>query len=350
MTKTLNLLADKIIGADQALDVSETVSKVIHQKNVPGAIIAGINYPKKLYIKGCSGVRIYGKDDAIGFDDHFHIGSCTKSITALLFAILVEQGNFKWEAKAFSEEGATIEDLLCHTGGAPEKIIGTPLWDKIRQTKSNSVDQRKIIFENLKQSLFPSAFKYSNTGYAVVGHLIEKTIDRSFEELVYDLIFEKLGMYSFGFGPPARHDTNQPWGHLAQTNPLPIKPDEHGDNSAGLNPAGGLHSSTEDLLRYSCLHLEAEMENPILISPLTFKRIHSPHGSKDYGYGWKILERDWSGGRALHCSGSNSTFFTIIWIAPIKQIACVASCNLGGSVAFQCCDTIIVEILRNHLL
>jgi CubicO group peptidase (beta-lactamase class C family) len=79
----------------------------------------------------CLGERRLGSGVAVTINDLWHIGSCTKSMTATLIARLVEQGYLEWDAPIapiFAEQGAvvnagfnriTLRHLLAHQAGMP---------------------------------------------------------------------------------------------------------------------------------------------------------------------------------------------------------------------------------------
>ena len=91
-------------------------------------------------------------------NDVFHIGSCTKSMTATLTAMLIEEGKLRWDttiAEVFPElkgkmdqqyEAVTVEQLLKHRGGVP----GAPppaAWKRAWEEKGTPTQQRREFIE-----------------------------------------------------------------------------------------------------------------------------------------------------------------------------------------------------------
>jgi hypothetical protein len=135
-------------------------------------------------------------------DDKWHIGSCTKSMTAALGAMLVEDGTLRWDmtlAEVFPEMEAdmqagwrdvTLEQLLAHHGGAPGDLDADGLWGRLWQRVDQPPrTQREYLTRELLTKHKPVAppgtkYIYSNAGYAIIGHAIEEALDRPWEDLL----------------------------------------------------------------------------------------------------------------------------------------------------------------------
>src|SRR5258707_483984 len=77
-------------------DVGPLLQRVLATRDVPslaGAIVSG----GRLEAQGAVGVRVRGRDEKVTVDDRWHLGSCTKSMTATLVAMLVEDGKLSFE-------------------------------------------------------------------------------------------------------------------------------------------------------------------------------------------------------------------------------------------------------------
>ena len=177
------------------------------------------------------GVRAIGSDSKVTTQDEWHLGSITKSMTATLAAILVDEGRVAWTERleeAFPAEAAsmdpawrqvTLEQLLGHRGGAPDQasLDATGLGHLIRRGSESLRDQRRQILREFtrRPPAFPpgTRFAYSNTGYILAGAWLEERMNQPWEQLITERLFRPLGMTSAGFGPPDSHgDHGQPWG------------------------------------------------------------------------------------------------------------------------------------------
>jgi CubicO group peptidase (beta-lactamase class C family) len=129
-------------------------------------------------------------------DASFELGSITKQFTAVAIMQLVEKGQIKlddpinkhltFDAKA---DTITIRQLLNHTSGIKEVPLRNFIQEKYpRDTILRLLEKQQLDFKPGTQMM------YSNTGYKILGLLIEKVTKQSYEEYIVRNIFEKAGM------------------------------------------------------------------------------------------------------------------------------------------------------------
>ena len=168
-----------------------------------------------------------------------------------------------------------------------------------------------------------------------------------------EMLFEPLGMKSAGFGAPATPgEVDQPWGHTKDllTGLEPVAPGPRGDNPAAIGPAGTVHCSVPDLVRYVAFHLTGEEGESDLLKAESFKKLHTSAGD-EYALGWVVLERKWAGGRALMHNGSNTMFYVVVWMAPDRKSAVITATNVGGpNAAFAGCNEAAEKLIKKFLL
>ncbi len=147
-------------------------------------------------------------------------------------------------------------------------------------------------------------------------------------------------MTSAGFGPPGtRGKLDQPWGHSAKGEPSQT------DNAPALGPAGTVHVSFHDWAKFGSLHLRGAQGKAKLLKASTFRTLHTPPGGSDYAGGWFVASRPWAGGRALMHSGSNTTWYCTIWLAPLRDFGVLVATNMGGDAASKACDEAISALI-----
>ena len=308
------------------------------------------------------GVRKSGDPTPVTINDQFHIGSCTKSMTATLAAMFIEEGKLRWDttiAEIFPElkgkmdkqyETVTVEQLLTQRGGVPGEPPAAA-WLRAWQQKGTPTEQRyEFIAAVLAQP--PAAvpgtkFIYSNQGYTIVGVMLEKITGKSWEDLITEKLFRPLHMDSAGFGPPGTiGKVDQPWGH---TRKLFIALPTQDDNPPAIAPAGVVHCSLDDLARYTIIHLQGEQFGGLLKSE-TFRKLHSPSGGGDYACGWVVAKRGWAGGNALWHNGSNGMWYVVMWLAPEKDFSVIAATNIAGPDAEKGCDEVVGAMIKKWLV
>lgn len=355
----------------------------IRVKNHVPALAAAVVRCGQIVASGAVGFRKEGSPEKVTVKDKWHIGSCTKSMTAALAAMMVDEGEWRWDMKVtemFPEladkitpewRSATLREFLTQYSGAGNEdsfdagILGRGKKPPLEQ---RTAFVREFLVEHGPTTKPGTVWKYDNANYIVVGHAIELKVKRSWEDVIGERVFKPMGMDSAGFGPPARgRAIDQPWGHViaegGKVEPMP--PDAAGDsgiwvpelqqkaiadNPAALAPAGMVHCSIGDLAKYAAWQLRGARGEGTLLKAATFKKLHARF-KKDgnYACGWNVENRDWAGGDALFHGGSNGTFMTAIWLAPRKDFAVVACANLGGTGAHAAVDEAVDALIREYL-
>ncbi|HEV7279087.1 MAG TPA: serine hydrolase domain-containing protein [Pirellulaceae bacterium] len=329
-------------------DLSEIVAEKLRATKVPAAAMAVLQRGE-LRGAGVAGVRKRGADVLATIDDKFHLGSCTKAMTATLVGKYVERGDLDWTttvAELFPKfeihqgyRDVTVRRLLAHVGGVPSDID-----DELRNRlfRDRELSPRKGREALVRATLAappresPASFEYSNTGYTIVGSALERRQNADWEELLRREVFQPLGMTSAGFGAPATKDqVDQPWGHR----PDPVPPHPFGDNPPAIGPGGTVHASVRDWAKFVRLHLNGQPEG--IVSDETLATLHEPvDGAQGYALGWFSLERSWSRGRVLTHNGTNTMNFAVAWLAPKEGFGVVVACNAGGAEAEELCDAL----------
>ncbi len=347
------------LAARESLD-DRLAAILAGEAQVPGIAAAAV-MDGEIVAAGVAGIRKAGSPEKVEPGDLFHIGSCTKSMTACLASILVKDGKIRWEsttAELFPNlkihenfRGATLRQLLSNTGGAPDDVPGE-LWARLWEARGPETKQRSILVRDIlaEAPAYPpgGGYAYSNAGFSIAGAMLEKAAGKPFDELLTARLFKPLGMDSAGFGAPATPGkVDQPYGHHIHEGKLvSMDPQPAGDNPPAITPAGRVHCSILDLAKYARFHLRG-----LKGAPLTDEEIRRLHErvepAEDYALGWVRAERPWAGGTALTHSGSNTMFYAVIWLAPERDFAAVAACNSGEGA--KACDAAVAMMIGRYL-
>ena len=356
LPKAFSASTDSSTNADTA-QMLETIRKKYH---FPGLAVVVVK-DGEICDRAAVGVRKLDDPTLITTNDTFHIGSCTKSMTATLAAIFIEEGKLHWDTTivdVFPEfkgkidkqyETVTIEQLLTHRGGVPGEPPSAA-WKHAREQQGTPIEQRLEFIEAVLQKppAAPPGKKtiYSNQGYATVGAMLEKLAGKPWETLITERLFKPLHMDSAGFGPPGTPgQVDQPWGHVRQgLTTVSVQ----GDNPPAIAPAGRVHCSLDDLARYAIAHMEGERKGRLL-KPETFRKLHTPPAGDDYACGWICVNRSWAGGRALMHNGSNTMWYVVMWLAPEKDFSVIAATNTGVGDTLKGCDDVAAAMIDKWL-
>jgi CubicO group peptidase (beta-lactamase class C family) len=343
---------------------AETVKalEVLRQKHALPALAVVVVKDGKICDRAATGVRKSGEPARVTTNDLFHIGSCTKSMTATLAAMFIEEGKLRWDttlADAFPElkgkmnaqyESVTIEQLLTHRGGCPSQPPRAA-WKRAWE-KEGTATQQRFEFITSVLSAPPEAtpgtkFIYSNQGYAVVGSILEKRAGKPWETLLTEKLFQPLGLKSAGFGAPGTIGAiDQPWGHTRDAVRLKAL---QADNPPAIGPGGTVHCSLDDLARYTMVHLRRGDGELGLLKPETFRKLHTPPDGQEYACGWISVKRGWAAGKALMHNGSNTMWYLVMWLAPERNFSVIAATNIAGPAAEKGCDEVASAMIKKWL-
>ncbi len=345
-------------------DVSKLLEAVRESHDIP-ALSAAVMDEGELVAIGATGLRNSTVPIPVALDDKWQLASCTKSMTASVAAMLVEEGKLRWEvtiAEMFPELGddvepgwreATLEQLLVHRGGAPHDPP-PGLWKLVLARKGTPMEQRATFVRGLlarDPAVLPGThWIYSDSGYAIAGAMMERAGGESWEDLLRHRLFEPLELKTAGFGTPATiGKLDGPWGHAGYDSPYrPIAPGPEADYPPAIAPAAAVHASIADFARYTQWHVDGARGDCRLLSAASFHRLHTPPDGQEYAMGWAVTKRKWAGGVALMHTGENTMFFAVMWLAPGENTSFVAASNSDSYESEQACEEAIRRLINRY--
>lgn len=362
------------VSTNEVRDLNALLEPIRAANKVP-ALACAVVISNRIVGLGAVGLRKSGVASApVTIQDKWHHGSLTKSMTATLAAILVQEGKIRWTstlAEVFPDwsskmnagwRGATLEQLASNRGGAPGDLGGSGIWTQLWNFSGTPREARRFLLEKL--TVLPpnrppgTGYEYSNAGFSLAGHMLETVMNQPWEDLLTQRLFLPLGMTSAGFGVPATpRYVDQPWGHqISGGQPLPIEPGTSADNPPAIGPAGTVHCSVIDLARYAAFHTSGHNRDLGLLPPSVLLKLHTAYPNNEfYAHGWIEVDRPWAApGKAYTHTGSNLQWFSVIWFAPAKEFAVVTLCNMatasGANPAATATDTVAGKMIQTFLV
>lgn len=343
----------------QTTDLEKQLETIRNAYVVPG-ISAAIYVDGKLVEHGVAGIRKIGFSEPISRENKFHLGSCTKSMTATIAATFVEEGKLKWSDTLSTLlpkhsihqklQNVTFQMLLAHQSGIikdPDNDLYEEL-EKLETSKGRSELTR--IFLEQKPFYEVDTYHYSNIAYIIAGNILEELSGKSWETLIQERLFIPLGMKSCDFGPTSilnEEKPSEPWGHYIRN--LVIK-SIHGDNAPFYGPAANVHCSTDDWVKYLSVHLNGFNKESTFLKEESFQYLHTlyPKNNPDHytSGGWFRLQRDWANGDVLHHTGTNTYNYATVWMAPKTKTILVSNTNRSGPSGSWATSDAIVEMIR----
>ncbi|HSV72315.1 MAG TPA: serine hydrolase domain-containing protein [Chthonomonadales bacterium] len=327
-------------------------------RDVP-ALAAAVARDGRIVAVGATGLRALGHDVRVTREDRFHIGSCTKAMTATLAAVLVERGRIRWdttvaeglphlpEAMHAGWSTATLEMLLQNRGGLPNATwpAGLDGLGVFMLSRDPQVQRRSFVGRHLAAAPAyepGSRYVYSNAGYSVAGEMLAQAGGASYESLLVREVLAPIGIRSAGFGPAGRlgDEPDQPWGHAERGGKrVALPPGPLADNPPAITPAGRVHLSIADWALFAAFHAGDGMAGGRrLLQESALRRLQAPPEGGEYAAGWVVTTRAWGGGTVLTHAGSNTYHYAVAWVAPARRFAVVAATNTAGPAAERACD------------
>ncbi|GAB2871104.1 hypothetical protein GCM10027277_45600 [Pseudoduganella ginsengisoli] len=303
----LPLLLTSVVRAAPILDTPPDQLARDVLGNLPGSAAVGVLR---------HGAEAYGSAGPAGPDAAFEIGSISKVFTGLLVAQAVEHGDLALDDKLGALLPArlpspvaaiTLRQLLTHTACLTEFPGDLKLGPDL--TRPFPAYSRAKLWAALARTRLPQAApcepRYSNTGFAVLGELLAQRYNKPWATLVRERITQPLGMDNTFVLATAGSRKLAP-GYLQQ------RPAAHW-NSYVFNSAGGLYSTTADMLRFSGAML-AGRNGPLGAAA---ERVLQPLGR--YGgdqIGYAVFMRGPEGHRTYSHNGRTGGYASNWTIAP----------------------------------
>lgn len=351
------------VSAHARDDVSADLTRFTEAGSVPGLAVA-VSLDGRIVAAGASGVRKHGDPAKVTVDDKFHIGSCTKSMTGTLAAILVKEGKIKWEttvAEVFPDFGihpeyrkATLLQMASNSGGVPHDVPGKIWKQAVSHREEPEAGQREEMVRALLKEApdYPPGGRnvYSNGGFTIAGAMLERVSGKSYAEIARERLFDPLDLESAGFGAAAGiGKIDQPYGHLKRLGFITaVKPGPDADNPPAITPAGRVHLSILDFAKYAGFHAGGSKLAPLNSEDLKFLHTPVPPGN-DYALGWVVLDRPWANGKALYHNGTNTMNYAVMWLAPEHRFAVVAAANIDNPASQKACDEACSMMIAKYL-
>ncbi len=296
--------ADKL-SPEVKKEIEDFIADWMTENKVPGMSISIVKGDEKIYTRGF-GARDLKQNVPATPDTLYGMASVTKSFTALGILKLVERGELNLDDDITEyvltewDNDVKIYNLLTHSSGMPSLGVSEALIDRLiemdeRGLPLSDLDDFYTHLNNAKEEIAAKPgeeFFYFNSGYALLGQIIEKVSGKSFSEYIHDEVFEPLNMKRSRFDyDEDEEDIMTPYfmgEEGPEETPYPLREIGH--------PGGGLLSSANDLANYLIMNMNGgNFEGKQLVDSELLEKAHDSHITRetgDYGFGWAVKEFD----------------------------------------------------------
>ena len=333
---TLIVIASQVsaFAQDKARKIDELVTLYHNYGQFNGAALVAEN-GKVIYKKGV-GLANMEWNTPNEPDTKFRLGSITKQFTATLILQLVEEGKIKLDGKVSDylpdyrqDTGAkiTIHHLLSHTSGVPNYTAAPGFFENVSRNPFKVDDFIKKYASGDLEFEPGAKFNYSNSGYFLLGAIIEKVTGKPYEQVLKEKITEPLGMKNTGYDHYGTVLNKRAAGY--------IKTPGGYQNAPYLDmtipyAAGSLYSTVEDLYLW-----DQALYGDKVISAASKELMFKPN-LENYGYGFAIKKTTLGPSKIVvpvieHNGGINGFNTTIVRLVGDKRLVVLLDNTSQGS-------------------
>jgi len=264
----------------------------------------------------------------------FRLGSVTKQFTAMAIMILAERGKVRLsdplcdyvENCPKTWTAVTVRHLLTHTSGIPSftELPDNDQYERLPMTPVATIAR----FRDKPLDFAPgNRFTYSNSGYLLLGYIIERASGEKYEDFLRKNIYEPLGMLDSGYDHPRVVLKDRASGYAKENGRVVNATYMEMDTPFG---GGSMYSTVGDLLRWDqALYTEKLVSEKSLAQVFTPTQVPYPKGwwsRHKYGFGWFLTK--WFGRSLIWHEGGPSGFASAILRYPEDRTLVVVLENM----------------------
>ena len=301
----------------------------------PGAAVLVTRKGQVVYQKAI-GMADMELDVPLKTDHVFRIGSVTKQFTAAAILKLAEEGKLDLQDEItrfipdYPTQGKkiTVEHLLNHTSGI-KSYTSMEEWDPMTHRKDFTPAELVDFFKNQPMDFEPGTqYRYNNSGYILLGYIIEKVSGKSYAAYIKDTFFQPLGMSHSYYGDVKPLVKNRANGYTEGE----MSGFANADYLSMTQPyaAGSIMSTVADLVTWT-----QAVHGGKVLKPESLQKAFTPYILPDgtntyYGYGWQV--GNMMGSQSIEHGGGIHGFLSMLLYVKEEDV-CVAiltNCDCNG--------------------
>ncbi|MGX7666757.1 serine hydrolase domain-containing protein [Flavobacterium pedocola] len=337
------------LAVAQNLDtkIDSLIKTEFKDENGPGGVFLVAKKGKPIYQKAFGKANLE-LNTALTTDNVFQLGSITKQFTAVAILMLEEQKKLdvmhpisKYIPDYPSGDQITIHHLLTHTSGIKDFTKMKSLRDIAQKemTPKMMVD----FFKNEPVDFKPGEkFDYNNSGYVVLGHIIEIVSGETYENFIEKNLFEKAGMKQSYYASDREIINKRAYGYQ--------KKESGYVNKTAISfsvpfSSGALMSTATDMLKW-----QTALNQNVLVNGQTIKKAFTKYKLNSgeeftYGYGWHL--KDMNGKPSREHGGSIFGFKTMGVYIPGEDVYVIGLSNCDCNSPTQLVKDIATLTLKS---
>jgi D-alanyl-D-alanine carboxypeptidase len=323
---------------DSALDhaLQEIIDEARKEFNTVGLAV-GIHIPGHGIWTGSSGFSEIGNEIPMRSDHLFRVASITKTFVATTVFLLVEDGVLdlgdsveQWlPGLVANGENITIRQLLNHTSGVHDFLVENSYWESVTAEPNKVWGRDEVV--NFSTANGPDfdpgeGWNYTNTGYILLGMIVEKASGNTLTEQIRIRLLEPLKLNNTFFAGGESVSGELVHGYSSSNGQLvDVKSSLNTAFETSVWAAGGMISTAEDIARWAdALYSGKVLKRTSLEQMLTFV---VPSFGFGVGYGFGVSQQETSMGLAIGHPGGIPGFSSSMFYVVEQQISIVVLAN-----------------------
>src|SRR5688572_17417166 len=337
------------VAQDHAAKIQEVLSLAHKYRLFNGSALVAHN--GKVVYKGAFGMANMEWGIPNTPDTKFRLGSITKQFTAALTLQLVEQGKIKLDGKIIDYlpdyrqdigQKVTVHHLLTHTSGIPSYTGQPGFFANVSRNPYKVGDFVKQYTSGDLEFEPGTKYSYNNSGYFLLGAIIERVTGKTYEQALKEMIFDRVGMKNTGYDLHSPLIPKRASGYAKSANGYTNA--QYLDMSIPY-AAGSLYSTVEDLYLW-----DQALYTDKLVTAQSKELMFKPF-LENYAYGWIVRDasfklNDQPVQMILHGGGINGFATTLVRFPKDKHLIVLLD-NTGTSYLDRLSDS-IAKILYNQ--
>jgi CubicO group peptidase (beta-lactamase class C family) len=326
---------DDVKGVEAFLD--KFFREKMQERHVPGAVFVLVKDGRTIFAKGFGYADRERKLPVVPDKTTFRVASVSKLFTATAVMQQYERGRLRldedvnhylhgFQLKEPFPEPVTLANLLTHTGGFDERIIGTTV-----RTRAEVRPLGQYLAARMPACSLPpgDVISYSNHGVALAGHVVEETSGVPFARYMEENILGPLDM---------RHSSFEPGEELVGALAVGYDYEKEKDNYRALprayrndGPAGQLIATGTDMAAFMIAHLQiGRYRDTRILKEATAREMYRQHFTQHPrlpGFAYGFYERFENGRRSLEHAGSLAGYASLLFLLPAENVGFFVSYN-----------------------
>lgn len=352
MKKNITILLFFFQSALIAQNFNSAIDELIdsnYRMNEPGGVVLVSRHDKIIYERAF-GMANMELDVPMQKDMLFSIASITKQFTAVAILQLVEQGKLSLSdsvGKFISNypigSGITIEQLLTHTSGVPNALNLQPLQARVR----GWITALEVLatFKDLPLDFTPgSKWSYSNSGYQLLGYIIEKVSGTSYEEYITKKVLEPAGMLHSQYGNDMKIVHHRASCYIYTR--IGLENAVNGNVQVAFS-AGAIQATIEDFHKWYVALESGKLVSSAMLKKAWQMKILAGGKPTEYGYGWFVGKLN--GYELVDHGGNMGGFMSHAIYFPEQGLLVAVFFNFRGKLP-EILATQIASIVTGHPL